>query len=82
MAKKNPRIVQRRGENRAAVIAVKKGADVRDYRLAQRLREVEATMPGMVSIGDCQMGPYHVREVLPYFGVIATNAGIKWARTK
>ena len=79
MVKKNPRIVPMTEAHKRAVHAVRKGADVRDPQIAKLLREVEATEPDYISIGDCQMGPYGVREVLPYFGAIATPKGKKWA---
>lgn len=79
MAKKNPRIVEMTESHKRAVHAVRNGADVRDPNLARLLREVEATKPEFISIGDCQMGPYDVKEVLPYFGAIATTPGKRWA---
>lgn len=82
MAKKNPRIVRMTAAHKLAVLAVRKGADVSGYDLARLLREVEATKPECISIGPLQMGPYDVKEKLPYFGAIATRAGVKWAKAE
>ena len=79
--KKNPRIVKMTQAHKQAVWAVRDGADVRSPQLARLLREVEATKPGYISIGDCEMGPYGVKDVLPYFGVIATARGKQWAHS-
>ncbi len=81
MTKKNPRIVRMTAAHKEAVRLVKNGADVRAYTLAKLLREVEATKPECISIGPVQMGPYDSAGQLPYFGAIATKAGLKWAAT-
>lgn len=79
MARKNPRVVRMTERHKNAVWIVRNGADVRSRDLAQLLREVEATKPEYIEIGPLQMGPYGVREQLPYFGAIATKRGLKWA---
>lgn len=79
--KANPRIVSLTELHKIALKLVINGADVRDPGLAKMLREIEATKPEYISVGDCQMGPYGVKEVLPYFGAIATSQGVRWARS-
>ena len=68
-------------EQAAAVLAVEGGADVLDMFLASTLRQI-AQLPGSRMVDICKpMNNYSGLEKLPYFGCIATPAGIKAART-
>lgn len=63
-----------------AILDVRNGADVYAYGLAGALREVERIAPEYISIGRAQMYRGDGTDRMPYFGAIATKAGVKAAR--
>jgi hypothetical protein len=62
-----------------ALLLVRDGADVYSRFLAGQLREVERVFPQFVSIGAAQMPHTDVKRESPFFGAIATPAGIAQA---
>lgn len=58
-----------------AMSAIAEGADVRSRAIARELRSLQAEHPTWLEIGGRRMGPYGVREKLPYFGAILTAEG-------
>jgi hypothetical protein len=77
---KNSRIVPLGERHRIALLSVMRGADVISYGIARLLREVEATEPTYITVTEV-MGEYDPCGQLPYFGAIASSAGIDWANT-
>lgn len=63
-------------KEKAAMLAVKGGADVWSYELAQTLRGIQRKAPQLLSIGRAMMGPEDGAAVQPYFGVMPTAAGL------
>jgi len=59
-----------------ALKLVRDGADVFDYVVAIRLREVQRITPEWIEIGKAQ-GTYRAVDTLPYFGAILTPAGVE-----
>lgn len=58
-----------------AMRKVENGADVYDYGIAVRLREVKQLAPTYLSIVDAMNPPNDVRAKQPYFGAILTHVG-------
>lgn len=52
------------------------GADIQDPAEAKRLRDLDAKLPGLMTITK-PMGNYGVRDKLPWFGAITTAEGKK-----
>jgi hypothetical protein len=70
-------------EEARAILAVKDGADVYDNGLARVLRGLERRgVKGLVDIGAAQAAPANGAERQPYFGAIATKAGLVAARNQ
>lgn len=59
-----------------ALRRIKYGADIKDRKLAEILRSIEAEHPTFITITD-PMGVYPVNQMQPYFGAIATKAGLE-----
>lgn len=68
-------------EHYKEIIAIQAGADVFGYRNAKLLREVEALEPSFIHICDAK-GEYDPVGQLPYFGAIATETGITFAKRR
>lgn len=65
-----------------ALLRVKDGGDIYDPRIAGPLRSVERKQPAFISIGEPQMYRGTGIDVVPYFGAIATPAGVRAARAR
>lgn len=61
-----------------ALEAVADGADVYDYGIAWDLRQIEQKMPELLVIGMAKKAPRNGAHRQPYFGVQATEEGIKF----
>jgi hypothetical protein len=66
-------------EEKDAIRAVEKGADILSYGMAATFRKLDREVPGMVVIGKPRMAPKSGAEKQPYFGVIATTEGLEAA---
>jgi hypothetical protein len=62
-------------EHFRAMREVRNGADVYNYGIAGRLREVQRRWPHWISIGKAQMYAGDGTDQMPYFGAILTDAG-------
>lgn len=62
------------------LLKVKNGADIYDYGIALNLRAIEKERPQWINIGPAESAPADGAKRQPYFGAIATAAGISAAR--
>ena len=65
-------------QHKKYLLLVYAGMDVSSPLDARFLREIEKEKPEFIEITKV-MGSYSVYEHLPYFGAIATAAGVEWA---
>lgn len=70
--------IQLTEEHYKEILAIRDGADIMGMWNAKILREVEKVEPGFINIVDPQ-GEYDPAGKIPYFGAIATHAGIMFA---
>jgi hypothetical protein len=61
----------------SALESVIGGADVYDYGLACTLRQIEKKYPAFIEIGKAQAFTGTGTDRMPYFGAMATEAGIE-----
>ena len=65
---------------RAALLAVRDGADIYDYGIACALRSVQKKASAFLDITEALMAPEDGAKRQPYFGAIATSAGVRAAQ--
>lgn len=63
-------------EEKKALLGVKSGADITSYNLAGIFRAIQKKHPEYLDITKPMARVYRVDERHPYFGVIATEAGL------
>lgn len=67
-------------EHAEELLEIESGADIYGYGIAIRLRAIAEAFPDFIEITDALDPPENPRAKRPYFGAIATPAGIEAAQ--